>query len=83
MHSDASGSRVARGQPAPDRLVERSVGTLAQPLQDAAAAPIGSGALLLGGLNAADTSVADIRFVSTRGNTARGSLPGVRHDAAA
>jgi DNA-binding beta-propeller fold protein YncE len=74
---------VAQVKPPPTRLVERSVGRLAQPLQDAAAAPSGSGALLLGGLNAADTSVADIRFVSSRGDSARGSLPGVRHDAAA
>jgi YVTN family beta-propeller protein len=76
-------SHLARATPRPTRLVERSIGTLGQPLQDAAAAPSGSGALLLGGLNAADTSVADIRFVSTRGEAARGSLPGVRHDAAA
>ena len=74
---------AAPSRPRPIRLVERPVGTLAQPLQDAAAAPIGSGALLLGGLNAADTSIGDIRFVSARGNTVRGSLPGVRHDAAA
>jgi DNA-binding beta-propeller fold protein YncE len=65
------------------RVVERSLGSLGQPLQDAAAAPMGSGALLLGGLNAADTSVADVRFVSTHGAAFRGALPGVRHDAAA
>lgn len=65
------------------RLIERPVGSLAEPLQDAAAAPTGAGALLLGGLNAGDTSVGDIRFVSAGGNTLRGSLPGVRHDAAA
>jgi YVTN family beta-propeller protein len=75
--------RAAPARPRPTRLVERSLGTLAEPLQDAAAAPIGSGALLLGGLDAADTSVGDIRFVSPRGVTDRGSLPGVRHDAAA
>jgi DNA-binding beta-propeller fold protein YncE len=64
-------------------VVERTVGSLAQPLQDAAAAPSGAGALLLGGLNAADTSIADVRFVSRRRDAVRGSLPGVRHDAAA
>jgi DNA-binding beta-propeller fold protein YncE len=64
-------------------VVERIVGSLAQPLQDAAAAPSGAGALLLGGLNAADTSIADVRFVSRRRDAVRGSLPGVRHDAAA
>jgi YVTN family beta-propeller protein len=76
-------ARAAPARPRPTRLVERPAGTLAEPLQDAAAAPIGSGALLLGGLDAADTSVGDIRFVSARGNSLRGSLPGVRHDAAA
>ena len=64
-------------------MIERRVGSLAQPLQDEAAAPSGTGALLLGGLNAADTSIADVRFVSRRRDTVRGSLPGVRHDAAA
>jgi DNA-binding beta-propeller fold protein YncE len=64
-------------------VVERTVGSLGQPLQDAAAAPSGAGALLLGGLNAADTSIADVRFVSRRRDAPRGSLPGVRHDAAA
>ena len=76
-------THVVPTRPVSTRLVERSVGALAQPVQDAAYAPSGSGALLLGGLNAADTSVADIRFVSGRGDTSRGSLPGVRHDAAA
>ncbi|HSS80420.1 MAG TPA: hypothetical protein VLK24_04395 [Gaiellaceae bacterium] len=74
---------MAAPKPRPVALVERTVGSLAAPLQDAAAAPSGAGALLLGGLNAADTSVADIRFVSRRRDTVRGSLPGVRHDAAA
>ena len=76
-------AHVVPARPRSTRLVERSVGSLAQPLQDAAAAPSGSGALLLGGLNAADTSVADIRFVSSQGDRSRGSLPRVRHDAAA
>jgi DNA-binding beta-propeller fold protein YncE len=64
-------------------VVERTLGSLGQPLQDAAAAPSGAGALLLGGLNAADTSIADVRFVSRRRDAVRGALPGVRHDAAA
>ncbi|MGB2875076.1 MAG: kelch repeat-containing protein [Gaiellaceae bacterium] len=65
------------------RLVERSIGSLAQPVQDAAAAPSGSGALLLGGLTAADTSIGDIRFVSGHHDALWGSLPSARHDAAA
>ena len=56
---------------------------LPQPLQDAAAARSGSGALVIGGLNAADTSVDDIGFVSVKGDAARGALASARHDAAA
>ena len=67
----------------PARLVERAVGSLAQPVQDAAAAPSGPGALLLGGLDAGDSSIGDVRFVSARRDSLRGTLPGVRHDAAA
>jgi DNA-binding beta-propeller fold protein YncE len=74
---------TAAPKPRPTAVVERTVGSLGQPLQDAAAAPSGAGALLLGGLNAADTSIADVRFVSRRRDAVRGSLPGVRHDAAA
>jgi DNA-binding beta-propeller fold protein YncE len=74
---------LAPASPRPVGLVERTLGSLGQPLQDAAAAPSGAGALLLGGLNAADTSVADVRFVARRREAVRGSLPGVRHDAAA
>jgi YVTN family beta-propeller protein len=74
---------AARAKPRTVAVVERTVGSLSQPLQDAAAAPSGTGAFLLGGLNAADTSVGDVRFVSSHGDAVRGSLPGVRHDAAA
>jgi DNA-binding beta-propeller fold protein YncE len=65
------------------RLVERHLRSLGQALQDAAAAPSGSGAMIAGGLNSADTSVGDVRFVSARRDAMRGSLPSVRHDAAA
>jgi DNA-binding beta-propeller fold protein YncE len=65
------------------RLVERTVAALPQPVQDAAAARSGSGALVVGGLNAADTSIDEIRLVSARGDAARGALSGARHDAAA
>jgi DNA-binding beta-propeller fold protein YncE len=75
--------RHAAPKPGPTRLVERSLGTLGQPLQDAAAARRGAGMLLLGGLNAADTSIDSVSFVSGYGSVLRGSLPGVRHDAAA
>jgi DNA-binding beta-propeller fold protein YncE len=65
------------------RLVERRIGVLPAPVQDAAAVPDGPGALLLGGLSAADASIAEVRFVSAHGSTPRGALPTVRHDAAA
>ncbi|HYX83984.1 MAG TPA: YncE family protein [Gaiellales bacterium] len=65
------------------RLFERRVGALPAPVQDAAAARVGSGVLLVGGLNAADTSIADVRFVSAHDSASRGALPSVRHDAAA
>jgi DNA-binding beta-propeller fold protein YncE len=78
-----STSHVIRHRPRPVRLVERTVAVLHQPVQDAAAARSGSGALVVGGLNAADTSVDAIRFVSGRGDAPRGALAGARHDAAA
>ena len=81
--STATVGHIARAKPRSPAVIERRVGSLTEPLQDAAAAPSGTGALLLGGLNAADTSIADVRFVSQRRDTVRGSLPGVRHDAAA
>jgi DNA-binding beta-propeller fold protein YncE len=65
------------------RLVERRLGSLAHPLQDAAAAPSGKGAVLAGGLNSADTSVGEVLFVSHGRDALRGSLPSARHDAAA
>ena len=64
------------------RLVERDLGSLLQPIQDAAAAPSGSGALLAGGLNAADGSVGDVQFVASGHDALRSSLPSARHDAA-
>jgi YVTN family beta-propeller protein len=76
-------SHVIRTRPRSVRLVEKTVATLPQPVQDAAAARSGSGALVVGGLNSADASIGDIRFVSVRGDARRGSLAGARHDAAA
>jgi DNA-binding beta-propeller fold protein YncE len=65
------------------RLVERRLGSLANPLQDAAAAASGSGAVIAGGLNSADESVGDVLFVSSGRQAVRGALPSARHDAAA
>ena len=76
----------ARVSPA---LSPHAAGTLPAPVQNAAAvALLGGGALLIGGLTAADTSSADIVRVSTATGgtvTARsiGRLPRALHDAAA
>jgi DNA-binding beta-propeller fold protein YncE len=83
VRAKAQRAKQKQQQPVALRLVERRLGALAQPVQDAAAAPNGAGALILGGLNAADTSIGDVRFVTAKGDSLRGNLPGVRHDAAA
>jgi hypothetical protein len=65
------------------RLVPVAAGTLDAPVQDAAPARFGDGAVLLGGLTAADTSRDDIVTVTRAGSRRVGHLPGVVHDAAA
>ncbi len=66
------------------RLAVVDRGALAAPVQDAAAAPIGGGRfVLLGGLDAADSSTDGVRVVSGVSDVARGRLPVVVHDAAA
>ena len=65
-------------------LVDRITGALRAPLQDAAAASIGRGrVVLLGGLDAADTSTDGVSVVAGNADRARGHLPGALHDAAA
>jgi YVTN family beta-propeller protein len=65
-------------------LVDRVTGALGAPLQDAASASIGRGrVVLLGGLDAADTSTDTVSVVAGRADRARGRLPGALHDAAA
>jgi hypothetical protein len=66
------------------------VGTLPSALQDAAVAPSGAGALMLGGLDQGEGSLPDAVSLSAPGNGARtvlatriGALPGPLHDAAA
>jgi DNA-binding beta-propeller fold protein YncE len=78
---------VVRRAPAPvpllRRVVTRAAGALATPVQDAAAAPFRSGAVLLGGLTPADTSSDAIATVTRAGSRRVGTLPGALHDAAA
>src|SRR5438067_3153287 len=64
-------------------LVERRLGALAAPVQDAASAAARDGALLLGGLTASDTSTDQVQIVSGKSDAARGRLPQALHDAAA
>src|SRR5277367_4048391 len=62
--------------------VSRLPYTLPVALQDAAAVPVGSGrAVLLGGLNAADTSTATVSVLDAGGVTASSQLPEAQHDA--
>ena len=65
------------------RLVPVDAGTLDAAAQDAAATSFGGGAVLLGGLTAADTSRNDIVTVSRAGSRRVGHLPTAVHDAAA
>jgi YVTN family beta-propeller protein len=65
------------------RLVPVDAGTLDTAAQDAAPAPFAGGAVLLGGLTAADTSRDDIVTVSRSGSRRVGRLPTPVHDAAA
>jgi YVTN family beta-propeller protein len=76
---------VARTAKRPTRVIlaERSTGALASAVQDAAAAPVRGGAMLLGGLTAADQSRADVRITGARGDRAAGQLPVTLHDTAA
>jgi YVTN family beta-propeller protein len=66
------------------RLVVAPAGQLPSPVQDAVAAPLGvHGALLMGGLTAADTSTTDIVRVGSTGSRRVGALGTAVHDAAA
>ncbi|MBV8479099.1 MAG: hypothetical protein JOY72_02230 [Actinobacteria bacterium] len=65
-------------------LVERAAGSLSSPVQDAAAAALGGGrVMLLGGLTAADQSRTDIRIASGGRDRLVGALPVGLHDTAA
>jgi YVTN family beta-propeller protein len=65
------------------RIDSRSAGSLAVPIQDAAIATFGRRILLLGGLNSADTSTADVRAIVGGRTRTIGRLPSVFHDGAA
>jgi N-acetylneuraminic acid mutarotase len=61
-----------------------SVGSLPAPVQDTAVAPLGGGRLvLLGGLDAAQTSTAQVTLLSGGTGVSAGTLPAPQHDAQA
>ena len=74
-------SVAARRHVVPVQVHERALSSLAAAVQDAAAVPCGGGALLVGGLTAADVSTGAITPV--RSTCAAGTLPAAVHDAAA
>ena len=76
-----SGRRVEPSRPL--RIRARPAGSLSSPLQDAAMATVRGKLLLLGGLDAADVSTADIRRIVHGRERTIGRLPTVFHDGAA
>jgi YVTN family beta-propeller protein len=79
----APAAAPARATTRPVLLSPVPAGALPAPLQDAAAAPSGTGAVLVGGLTAADTSSAQILGARVRHARLLGHLPGAFHDSAA
>src|SRR5436305_9859777 len=65
----------------PVHVVERSVGSLASAVQDAAA--VGGPPLLVGGLTPADVSTSAVEAIRATHEVRAGSLPAALHDAAA
>ena len=76
LHDPRPAARIRRLAPAP-------AGTLAEPVQDAAAAPFAGGTALVGGLTAADVSRDDIVTATRAGSRRVGRVPTAFHDAAA
>jgi len=67
----------------PLRIGSRAAGSLPAPIQDAAIATFGRRILLIGGLDSADTSTADVRTIANGRVRTIGRLPNVFHDGAA
>jgi DNA-binding beta-propeller fold protein YncE len=70
-------------QPVQRDLAEKVTGSLAAALMDPSYVASGGGIVLLGGLNAADTSVDTVIAAGYHGGRVIGRLPSVRHDTAA
>jgi len=75
------GDPVAR--PVLRDLTEKVTGSLPSPLMDPSYVASGGGIVLMGGLNAADTSVDTVIAAGYHGGSSIGRLPSVRHDTAA
>jgi YVTN family beta-propeller protein len=75
--------RVVRHDPPLRGVAASSAGSLAEPVQDAAAAPFGGGAVLVGGLTPVDTSTDAIVTATRAGSQHAGRIPSALHDAAA
>jgi hypothetical protein len=85
-HSDPSRAKRSAGAPKPTParpLVAQTTITLPAPVQAPATTASGGHAVLIGGLDQADVSVADVIDAGPAGAHAIGSLPVARHDAAA
>jgi YVTN family beta-propeller protein len=72
-----------RRTPAIRRLVPVAAGSLPDAIEDAAAAPYGGGAVLIGGLTPADVSSDEIVTATRAGSQRVGRIPGALHDSAA
>jgi YVTN family beta-propeller protein len=81
--SPAAHVPAVRRTPPVTRLRPVPAGTLDAALQDAAAAPFHGGAVLVGGLTAADTSTDEIVTATRAGSQRVGRIPAALHDAAA
>ena len=81
--ADSSRDRKPALPGRPLRVAARAAGSLSAPVQDAAIATVGRRLLLLGGLNAADVSTADVRAIVSGRERTIGRLPTVFHDGAA
>ena len=75
--------RVVRHDPPLRAVAASPAGSLAEPVQDAAAASYRDGAVLVGGLTASDVSTDAIVTATRAGSDHVGRIPGALHDAAA
>jgi N-acetylneuraminic acid mutarotase len=87
VHAQRTGTGATQGRSAaaePAKLTYHALYSLPAPLQDPAAADLGGGRfVLLGGLDAADTSTAGVIVADLHGPVHETSLPGAQHDAQA